>query len=165
MRLSRYSEEIDSQASTTICRSLSPGTLLLPSSSGKFFCMWSFIESQTCSIGLRSGENGGHGRRLIPLRDNSAFVARALWEGALSCISKRDRLLRTFPCVSGKICYNRAPPSMKKDIWCYLFFYQGNYSLTVLSSCDRPPFFFPEKEWPFFIPRKRSPEHPAARSW
>ena len=122
--------------------------------------------SQTCSIELRSGENGGHVRRLIPLLDVSAFVARALCEGALSCISKRDRWARTFPCVSDNICWNGTQPCVsEREIPPYLLFYQGHDPLTVFSRCYRPPIFFPEKERPFLIPRKRSPEHPATRAW
>ena len=114
MRWSRYSDEIDFQASSTICPNLSPGTLLFPSNSGYFSCIQSFIESQTCSIRLRSGENGGHVRRLIPLLENSTFVAWALCEGALSYVSKRNRLVRTLSCVSDNICENGTPPCVNE---------------------------------------------------
>ena len=45
------------------------------------------ITSQMCSIGFKSGNKDGHGRTFIRLAWRRALVARAVCEGAPSCIN------------------------------------------------------------------------------
>src|SRR5690242_10611857 len=55
---------------------------------GKRFCTRTLSNRHTFSIGLRSGELAGHQSSRIALSWKYCFVAIALWDEALSCISR-----------------------------------------------------------------------------